>query len=85
MVLYIEVVMKERFGAKSVNNLFKSCRRCLNPWVIGLIIVVAIGLLIFVPIIGVATLVVTLPLIGCVVMCGVMAFMMRGGKEKDKE
>lgn len=65
-----------------MNKLFNSCRRCLNPWVVGLIILVVIGLLIFVPIIGIASLVAVLPLVGCTVMCGAMAFMMRGDKEK---
>jgi len=51
---------------------------------VGLIIVAVIGLVIFVPIIGVASLIVVLPLIGCTVMCGAMAFMMRGKKGKDK-
>jgi len=63
-----------------MNNFFNSCRRCLNPWVTGLIIIVVIGLLISVPIIGVATLIVALPLIGCTVMCGAMAFFMMRGK-----
>lgn len=67
-----------------MNKFFNSCRRCLNPWVVGIIIVVVIGLIIFVPIIGVASLIVALPLIGCTVMCGAMAFMMRGGSGKDK-
>lgn len=66
-----------------MNKFFNSCRRCLNPWVIGLIIVVVIGLLIFVPIIGVGSLLVALPLVGCTVMCGAMALMMRDHK-KDK-
>ena len=68
-----------------MNNFFKSCRRCLNPWVVGLIIIVIIGLLIFVPIIGVGSLLVVLPLVGCTVMCGAMAFMMRGHSEKGKD
>ncbi|MBI2049442.1 hypothetical protein HYT32_00805 [Candidatus Roizmanbacteria bacterium] len=67
-----------------MDKFFATCRRCLNPWIVGLIIVIIIGLTIFVPIIGVASLVVVLPLIGCTVMCGAMAFMMRGG-EKDKQ
>ncbi len=65
-----------------MDSFFKSCRRCLNPWIIGLIIVVVVGLLIFVPIIGAASLIVTLPLVGCTVMCGAMAFMMRGDRNK---
>ena len=67
-----------------MNTFFNSCRRCLNPWIVGVITVVVIGLIIFVPIIGVASLFVALPLIGCAVMCGAMAFMMRGEKGKDK-
>lgn len=55
-----------------------------NPWIVALIIVVVLGLIIFVPIIGVAGLIVALPLLGCTLMCGVMAFMMRG-KEKGKK
>ena len=65
-----------------MNKFFNSCRRCLNPWVLGLIVVGVIGLLIFVPIVGVAGLVIAAPLIGCTVMCGAMAFMM---KDKKKE
>lgn len=67
-----------------MNKFLKSCRRCLNPWVIGLIVVGVIGLLLFVPIIGVASLVVAAPLIGCTVMCGAMAFMMRRDKKKNE-
>jgi len=52
--------------------------------VIGLIIVVVVGLLIFVPIIGIASLIAVLPLVGCTVMCGAMAFMMRGDKGKKQ-
>lgn len=63
-----------------MNTLINSCRRCLNPWVIGLLIVAIVGLVIFVPIIGIASLVATLPLIACTIMCGGMAFMM--GKKK---
>lgn len=66
-----------------MNNFFNSCRRCLNPWVVGVIILVVIGLMIFAPIIGVAGLIAALPLIGCTVMCGAMAFMMKG-KKKDE-
>lgn len=68
-----------------MNTFFNTCRRCLNPWVLGAIIAVVIGLIIFVPIIGLASLIAVLPLIGCAVMCGAMAFMMRGDKKKDKE
>lgn len=67
-----------------MNKFFQSCRRCLNPWIVALIIVVILGLIIFVPIIGVASLIVALPLLGCTLMCGVMAFMMRD-KKKDKQ
>jgi len=63
-----------------MDKFFNTCRRCLNPWMVGLIIVIVIGLIIFVPIIGVASLIIALPLIGCTVMCGAMAFMMRGKK-----
>ncbi len=66
-----------------MNKFFNSCRRCLNPWVIGIIILVIIGLIIFVPIIGVASLIVFLPLVGCTVMCGAMGFMMMK-KPKEK-
>lgn len=66
-----------------MNNFFKSCRRCLNPWILGLIAIAVVGLLIFVPIIGVASLFAALPLIGCTVVCGAMAFMMKGHKKKD--
>lgn len=63
-----------------MNKFFNTCRRCLNPWVVGVIIVVIIGLIIIVPIVGAATLIVALPLLGCAVMCGAMVFMM--GKKK---
>lgn len=68
-----------------MNKLFNSCRRCLNPWTVALIIVVIVGLIIFVPIIGIAGLIVALPLLGCTLMCGAMAFMMRGHGEKGKD
>ena len=64
-----------------MDRFFKSCRRCLNPWMIALIIVVVIGLIIFAPIIGVASLIVALPLIGCTLMCGGMAFWMMRDKK----
>ncbi len=67
-----------------MDRFFKSCRRCLNPWMVGLIIVVVVGLLSFVPIIGVASLIAILPLVGCTVMCGAMAFMMKDHGEKGK-
>ena len=64
-----------------MKNFFNSCRRCLNPWVIGVIIVSVIGLLLVVPIVGVTGLIVAVPLIGYTVMCGAMAFFMRGKKD----
>lgn len=67
-----------------MNKLFNTCRRCLNPWVAGTIALGVVVLLIVFPVIGVAGLIVVLPLIGCTVMCGAMAFMMRGEKHKDK-
>lgn len=67
----------------AINQLFKTCRQCLNPWSLGLIVLTVIGLLIFVPVIGVAGLVVALPLLGCTLMCGAMAYFMRD-KGKDK-
>lgn len=60
-----------------MNKFFNSCRRCLNPWVVGLILIATIGLIIFVPILGVTTLIFALPLVGCAVMCGTMAFFMK--------
>lgn len=63
-----------------MNKFFNSCRRCLNPWVVGIILVVIVGLIIFVPIVGVGTLIVALPLLGCAVMCGAMAIF--AGKKK---
>lgn len=65
-----------------MNKFFNSCKRCLNPWVLGAIIVVVISLFIFGPIIGATSIIVALPFIGCTVMCGAMAFFM--GKDKDK-
>ena len=65
-----------------MNSFVASCKRCLNPWIIGVIIVVVIALLIFVPIIGVASLLAALPLIFCTAMCGGMMFMMGKGNEK---
>ena len=63
-----------------MNKILVSCKRCLNPYVIGLLLILIIALIIFIPIIGFASLVAVLPLIGCTVMCGGMAFMM--GKKK---
>jgi len=59
-----------------MNKFLNTCRRCLNPWIVGLNIIVVIGLIIFIPIIGVTAFVAALPLIGCTVMCGGMALMM---------
>lgn len=63
-----------------MNNFLNSCRRCLNPWFVGFIVVVIVGLIIFIPVVGVTTLIVAFPLIGCAVMCGAMVFFM--GKKK---
>ncbi len=68
-----------------MNNFFKSCRRCLSPRVLIVIGVIILALLIFVPIIGVASLLVAAPLLGCTIMCGVMAFFMRGEKKTVKD
>lgn len=65
-----------------MNTFFNSCRRRLNPWVVGIILVVVVGLIIFVPIVGIVSLIVALPLVGCIVMCGTMAFMMKGHDKK---
>lgn len=66
-----------------MNRLFNSCKRCLSPKVVVLIAGSIIALLIFVPIIGVASLVAVAPLLGCTIMCGVMAlFIKRDKKEK---
>jgi len=67
----------------SASSFFRSCRRCLNPWIAVCVIAVIVGLFIFVPVVGAIGLIATLPLLGCGLMCGVMAFMMRGHK-KDK-
>lgn len=53
----------------------------MNPWVIGLILAVVIGLIIFVPIVGAVSLVAVLPLLGCTLMCGAMALFMKGHKK----
>lgn len=66
-----------------MNKFFRSCKKCLNLWVVALIIVVIVGLVILIPIVGVASLIIALPLLGCTLMCGAMAFMMRGHK-KDR-
>ncbi len=65
-----------------MDKFFNTCRRCLNPWLVGLIIVVVIGLIIFVPIIGVTALIAVLPLVGCTVMCGAMGLMMMKNPKK---
>lgn len=67
-----------------MNQFLNTCRRCLSPKVSVVIVVVIIGFLIVVPIIGVTSLVVALPLLGCTLMCGAMAFVMKGEKGKDK-
>lgn len=67
-----------------MNQFLTTCKRCVNPKVLVVIVVAIIGLLIVVPIIGVTSLVVALPLLGCTLMCGAMAFMMKGEKGKDK-
>lgn len=64
-----------------MDKFLKSCRRCLNLWVIGLIVMAVIGLFIFVPILGAVSLVAILPLLGCTLMCGVMALFMKGHKK----
>lgn len=56
----------------------------MNPWIVGLILMVVIGLIIFVPLAGAISLVAVLPLLACTLMCGAMAFFMRGNKEKGK-
>lgn len=63
-----------------MNEFMNSCKRCLNPWVLGAVIVAIIGLIFFIPIIGIIALIAALPLIGCTVMCGAMVFFM--GKKK---
>lgn len=64
-----------------MNKLLHSCRRCLSPKMLIVIGVVIIALFIFVPIIGVASLIAALPLLGCTIMCGAMVFM---SKDKGK-
>lgn len=59
------------------------CRKCINPKVLIILGIVIVALLIFVPIVGAVGLVVALPLIGCTVMCGAMAFFM--GKDKQNK
>ncbi len=66
-----------------MNKFLNTRRRCLNPWILGLIVIAIIGLIIFIPIVGFATLLVALPFIVCAIMCGSMVFMM--GKTPKKE
>ena len=66
-----------------MNKFFHSCRRCLSPKVLIIIGIIIVALLIFVPLIGVASLIAALPLLGCTIMCGAMMFMHKD-KEKDK-
>lgn len=68
-----------------MNNFFNSCKRCINPWIVGVILIIIIGLIIFVPIVGVASLIAALPLIGCIAMCGGMMFMTRKGRDNKQE
>lgn len=63
-----------------MSKLLNSCRRCLSPKVLIVMGVIIVALLVFVPIIGIASLIAALPLIGCTVMCGAMAFFM--GRDK---
>lgn len=67
-----------------MDKFFNSCKRCLNPKIIILLIAIIIGLIIFLPIVGIATFIAALPLLGCGLMCGGMAFMMRGDKKDNK-
>lgn len=68
-----------------MNKFFNTCKKCLNPWVVGIIILVVIGLFILVPVLGFASLIAALPLIGCTVMCGAMVFLMRPNKGEKKD
>ncbi len=63
-----------------MKNMFNNCRKCLNHKVIGFVIIAAIALIIFIPNIGVVTLVAAIPFLACALMCGSMAFMMRSKK-----
>lgn len=58
------------------------CKRCLNPWIVGIIVMAIAGLIVVKPIIGVPALIAVLPIIGCTVMCAGMAFFMREKKDK---
>ncbi len=64
-----------------MNNFLKSCRRCFSPKVLIILGIIIVALLIFVPLIGVASLIAALPIIGCTIMCGAMAFSMKGEKK----
>ncbi len=66
-----------------MNTFFNTCRRCLTPKVLIIVGIIIVALLIFVPIIGVASLIAVAPILGCTIMCGAMALSMRGEK-KDK-
>lgn len=67
-----------------MNQFFTGCKRCLSPKVVVLIVISIIALLIIVPLIGVASLIAAAPLLGCTLMCGLMALTMRGDKNKVK-
>lgn len=64
----------------TMDKFLKSCKRCLNPKVTVILVIVIIGLFIIVPMIGVASFIVALPILGCTIMCGAMAFFMREDK-----
>jgi hypothetical protein len=66
-----------------MNTFFNTCRKCLNPWVAGLIILLIAMLIYFAPIIGVGTLTTALPLLGCTIMCGAMGFMRKDKKKSE--
>lgn len=65
-----------------MNQFLNSCRRCLNPKVLIFLGVIIVALLIFFPIVGAIGLVAAVPLIGCTVMCGAMAFFMKDNQKK---
>ena len=68
-----------------MNKLLHSCRRCLSPKVLIIIGVIVTALLIFAPMIGVASLIAAAPLLGCTAMCGVMVLFMRGEKKGNNK
>lgn len=68
---------------KIMNGFINSCTRCMNPWIVGVVILAVIGLIIFVPIIGIASLLAALPLLSCTVMCGGMMLMMKKSDKKN--